>query len=89
MGRIAELIAHVAIHADVVEEVVPLENRVMLEHPVVCFRYEGLNVWGYEYYPQLGDPETEGSFSKYEPLLCRALPQDNLEDTECSVPLSP
>lgn len=29
------------------------------------FRHESLNIWGYEYYPELGDPETEGSFSKY------------------------
>ncbi|HRG90370.1 MAG TPA: hypothetical protein PLW44_15205 [Chitinophagales bacterium] len=28
------------------------------------FKWQGKNVWGYEYYPQLGDPETEGSFSK-------------------------
>jgi hypothetical protein len=28
------------------------------------FKWEGKNVWGYEWYPELGDPETEGSFSK-------------------------
>ncbi|MBL7713243.1 MAG: hypothetical protein JNL13_12280 [Chitinophagaceae bacterium] len=29
------------------------------------FVYKGMNVWGYEWYPQLGDKETEGSFSKH------------------------
>ncbi|MDX2361854.1 MAG: hypothetical protein QNK23_13680 [Crocinitomicaceae bacterium] len=28
------------------------------------FTWNGNNVWGYEWYPELGDPETEGSFSK-------------------------
>lgn len=28
------------------------------------FKIDGKNVWGYEWYPVLGDPETEGSFSK-------------------------
>jgi len=28
------------------------------------FKWEGKNVWGYEFYPELGDPETKGSFSK-------------------------
>jgi hypothetical protein len=28
------------------------------------FKEKGTNVWGYEYYPELGDPGTEGSFSK-------------------------
>lgn len=28
------------------------------------FRHNGNNVWGYEYYPSRGDPETGGSFSK-------------------------
>ena len=28
------------------------------------FKWKDKNVWGYEYYPELGDPETEGSFSK-------------------------
>lgn len=28
------------------------------------YRFEGKNIWGYEWYPELGDPETEGSFSK-------------------------
>jgi hypothetical protein len=28
------------------------------------FKWKGKNVWGYEYYPELGDPETKGSFSK-------------------------
>ncbi|MEX2380553.1 MAG: hypothetical protein WD530_07400, partial [Vicingaceae bacterium] len=27
--------------------------------------WNDLNVWGYEWYPQLGDPETEGSFAKH------------------------
>ena len=27
-------------------------------------KFEDKNVWGYEYYPELGDPETKGSFSK-------------------------
>ena len=29
------------------------------------FNWNGLNVWGYERYPQLDDPKTEGSFSKH------------------------
>lgn len=28
------------------------------------FKWEDKNVWGYEWYPELGDPETQGSFSK-------------------------
>ena len=28
------------------------------------FEWEDKNVWGYEWFPKLGDPETEGSFSK-------------------------
>lgn len=28
------------------------------------FKWGDKNVWGYEWYPELGDPETEGSFSK-------------------------
>lgn len=28
------------------------------------FKWEDKNVWGYEWFPELGDPETEGSFSK-------------------------
>lgn len=28
------------------------------------FKCEDKNVWGYEWYPELGDPETEGSFLK-------------------------
>ncbi len=28
------------------------------------FKWKGNNVWGYEFYPELGDPETKGSFSK-------------------------
>jgi len=28
------------------------------------FTWNGNNIWGYEYYPELGDPETAGSFSK-------------------------
>lgn len=28
------------------------------------FRWENKNVWGYEWYPELGDPEAQGSFSK-------------------------
>lgn len=28
------------------------------------FKWENKNVWGYEWYPELGDPETKGSFSK-------------------------
>lgn len=27
-------------------------------------KWEDKNVWGYEWYPELGDPETQGSFSK-------------------------
>lgn len=29
------------------------------------FIWKGLNVWAYEWYPNLGDKETEGSFSKH------------------------
>ena len=29
------------------------------------FRFDSLNVWAYEWYPELGDKETEGSFSKH------------------------
>lgn len=28
------------------------------------FKWKDKNVWGYEWFPKLGDPETEGSFSK-------------------------
>lgn len=28
------------------------------------FTWQGKNVWGYEWFPELGDPETKGSFSK-------------------------
>lgn len=28
------------------------------------FRWDNKNVWGYEWYPELGDPEAQGSFSK-------------------------
>ncbi len=28
------------------------------------FKWEDKNIWGYEWYPELGDPETKGSFSK-------------------------
>lgn len=28
------------------------------------FKWDDKNIWGYEYYPELGDSETEGSFSK-------------------------
>ena len=28
------------------------------------FRWENKNVWGYEWFPELGDPESQGSFSK-------------------------
>jgi hypothetical protein len=28
------------------------------------FRWNDKNVWGYEWYPELGDPETQGSYSK-------------------------
>lgn len=29
------------------------------------YRTAGQNVWGYEYFPQLGDPSTKGSFTKF------------------------
>lgn len=29
------------------------------------FKWEGCNVWGYEWYPEIGDPETKGSYSKH------------------------
>jgi hypothetical protein len=29
------------------------------------FTWNGLNVWGYEWYPEIGDPETKGSYSKH------------------------
>ena len=28
------------------------------------FKWEDKNIWGYEWYPELGDPETKGSFTK-------------------------
>lgn len=28
------------------------------------FKWKDKNIWGYEWYPELGDPETKGSFSK-------------------------
>ena len=33
MRMIAELLAHVAIHAEMVEKIIALENTVMLHHP--------------------------------------------------------
>lgn len=30
----------------------------------IFFKWEDKNIWGYEWYPELGDPETQGSFSK-------------------------
>lgn len=30
------------------------------------FKWEDKNIWAYEFYPELGDPETKGSFSKIE-----------------------
>jgi len=28
------------------------------------FKWDNKNIWGYEWFPELGDPETQGSFSK-------------------------
>src|SRR6185437_348655 len=37
-----EHVAHVAVHADVVEEVIALENAVILDHPMIGIGNEGL-----------------------------------------------
>lgn len=41
-----EVVAHVAVQADVVEEVVALEDAVVLHHPVVGLAHEGLEDGG-------------------------------------------
>src|SRR3546814_17475901 len=38
---ILELVAHIAVEADIVEEIMALENTVMLHDPVILFRQEG------------------------------------------------
>ena len=43
-----ELIAHVAVEAEVVEEVVALEDAVLLHHPVVALAHERLEDRGAE-----------------------------------------
>src|SRR5438067_6189591 len=40
---VPELLAHVPVAADVVEEIVALEDAVLLHHPVVLLRHEGLH----------------------------------------------
>ena len=42
----AELLAHVPVEPQVVEEVIPLEDAVMLDHPMVLLRHEGLDDGG-------------------------------------------
>ncbi|MPN41308.1 hypothetical protein SDC9_188851 [bioreactor metagenome] len=37
-----ELLAHIPVQADVMEEIVALEDAVMLDHPVVGFAHKGL-----------------------------------------------
>ena len=45
---VPELLAHVPVQADVMEEIVTLEDAVMLDHPVVGLAYKGLeNRCGY------------------------------------------
>src|SRR3979490_394327 len=46
VGVAAKLLAHVWIHADMLEEEVALENSVLLNHPVVGLRYERLEDGG-------------------------------------------
>src|SRR3546814_5814633 len=41
VGMILELVAHIAVEADIVEEIMALENTVMLHDPVILFRQEG------------------------------------------------
>src|SRR6202000_1576757 len=38
----AELLAHVTVDAEMVEEIIALEDAVLLDHPVIGFRDEGL-----------------------------------------------
>ena len=40
------LIAHIAIETHVMKKVIPLENSVMLDHPVVGFTHIGLQKHG-------------------------------------------
>ncbi len=42
MLGIFELVPHIAIHAQMMEEVVPLKDRVMFDHPVIRLGNEGL-----------------------------------------------
>ena len=42
----AELLAHVAVESQEVEEVIPLEDAVVLDHPMVLLRHEGLDNGG-------------------------------------------
>jgi len=42
MRMAAELLSHVSIQPDVLEEVVALEDAVLLDHPVIRFGYERL-----------------------------------------------
>ena len=37
----AKVLAHVPVHAQIMEEVIPLENGVMLHHPVIGFADKG------------------------------------------------
>jgi hypothetical protein len=46
MRMAAELLAHVAVQADVMEEVVALEDAVLLHHPEVLLGHEGLEDGG-------------------------------------------
>ncbi len=38
----AELLAHVTVHANVMEKIVALKDAVFVDHPMVFFRYERL-----------------------------------------------
>src|SRR3546814_3008181 len=42
IGMAGELVAHVAVEADIVEEIMALEDAVMLDDPMILFRQEGL-----------------------------------------------
>ena len=41
-----------------------LPEGIKMYYSFEMFKWEDKNVWGYEWFPELGDPETEGSFSK-------------------------
>lgn len=44
------------------------------------FKWDNKNIWAYEYYPELGDPETQGSFSKIEYYVYSTKPDGTDEE---------